>query len=354
MFKRFCLCFIVLLTVFANVSIANSNNPFAKNKSVNIGKDVNWNIDKESVLATKSSSDGNGSYYHLQFDNKQIKLFVSSDAQGASPKSFTQLEINNVQIDGKQSSLFKWCLNNQQRHSRFLQQGLTVKKNVCVVNGNTGSFVMRLNRDTLAELKNGKRLSIVIKPFRTPLDLNYDISDFDNMILALNAKPAAVFAAQAVNNAAANSNKKCWAGPPAKYKNIKSVEYDCSDATAKNDAETWVIKLVNQQKAKDQKVAAAQAKDLAEKNKERERLRLLAENKKQKQLAEKLKLEEAVQIEQAAIAASVAKQAQIGDQITQKMLKVCDKHWSKGEHRCYCQKYIEHAPSNIQANSSCN
>ena len=57
--------------------------------------------------------------------------------------------------------------------------------------------------------------------------------------------------------------------------------------------------------------------------------------------------------EEAAIAASVVKQSQLGDEITQKMLKMCDKYWSKGEHRCYCQKYIEHAPSGIQANSSC-
>jgi len=353
MFKRYCVCFIVLFSVFINVSVASSDNPFAKNKSINIGKDVSWDINKESVLATKSSSDENGSYYHLQFNNKQLKLFVTSDAQGNNPKSFTQLEIKNVQIDGKQSSLFKWCLNNQQRHSRFLQQGLTVKKKACEVNGETGSFVMQLNRDTLAALKSGKRMSIMIKPYRTPLDLNYDISDFDDMFLVLNVKPAPVVAAQAVNNSAEKSNKKCWAGPPAKYKNIQSVEYDCGDTTAKNDAETWVIKLVNQQKAKDQKAAVAQAKILADKNKERERLRLLVEEKKKKQLAEKLKLDEAAQIEQAAIAASLAKQAQIGDEITQKMLKVCDKYWSKGEHRCYCQRYIEHAPSNIKANSSC-
>jgi len=356
MFKRYCLCFIVLLSSFVNVSVASSDNPFAKNKSVNIGKDVSWDINKESVLATKSSGDGSGSYYHLQFNNKQLKLFVTSDAQGNDPKSFTQLEIKNVQIDGKQSSLFKWCLNNQQRHSRFLQQGLTVKKNACEVDGNTGSFVMHLNRDTLAALKSGKRMSIMIKPYRTPLNLKYDISDFDDMFLALNAKPAPVVVAQPVNDSSPMSNKKCWAGPPAKYKNIKSVEYDCDDAVAKNDAETWVIKLVNQQKTRDQKSAAEQAKVLAEKNKEKERSRLLAEKKKQKQqkqLAEKLKLDEAAQMEQAAIAASVAKQAQIGDEITQKMLKVCNKYWSKGEHRCYCQKFIEHAPSDIQANSSC-
>jgi len=226
---------------------------------------------------------------------------------------------------------------------------LIVKKNVCEVDGNAGSFVMHLNRDTLAALKGGKRMSIMIKPYRTPLVLNYDISDFGDMFLALNAKAAPVVAAQPVTNAAAVSNKKCWAGPPAQYKNIKSVEYDCDDETAKNDAEAWVIKLVNQQKVKDQNAAAAKAKALAEKN----RQRLLAEEKKKKQLAEKLKLEEAAKMEQAAIAASLAKQAQIGDEITQKMLKVCSKYWDQGKHRCYCQKYIEHAPADIQANSSC-
>jgi hypothetical protein len=58
-------------------------------------------------------------------------------------------------------------------------------------------------------------------------------------------------------------------------------------------------------------------------------------------------------MEAAAIAASEIKQAQLSDEITQKMLKVCDKYWSKGEHRCYCQKYIEHAPASIQASSTC-
>jgi len=360
MFKPFCLCLFVVFAVSSNVLAAN--NPFAKNKSVNIGKDIGWNIDKESLLATKSASDDSGSYYHLQFDNKQLKLFISSDAQGDTPKTFTQLEIKEIKIDGKQSSLFQWCLNNQQRHSRFLQQGLTVKNNVCEVDGNAGTFVMHLNRDTLMSLKDGKRLSIMIKPYRTVLDLNYDISDFDDMLLALNAGAMPMAAAPSANRlvkktnekGVKKTNKKCWAGPPAKYTNIKSVEYDCTDAVAKSDAEAWVIKLVNKQKAKDKQVAATQAKVVAERNKERERLRVQAEKKKQVQLAEQLKQEEALQVEQAALAASVVKQAQLNDEITQKMVKVCDRFWSKGEHRCYCQKYIEHAPSDIQANSSCN
>lgn len=347
MLNRFLTSLFILYSFSFNVSAMKSDNPFAKNESLNIGKDISWNIDKEAVIATKTASDNKGSYYHLQFDNKQLKLMVSGDADAQAPKAFSQLEVKDVTIDGKQSPLFKWCLANQQRHSRFLQQGLAVKRDICSIDGTAGSFVMRLNKDTLKSLQEGRRLSIMLKPFRTPLDLNYDISDFKDMFIALNAKAApvaaVVVAAPAVGVPAVKKTvKKCWAGPPAKYKNIKSVEYDCDDAASKLDAETWVTKLVNQEKAKEQKIAA-----------EKERQRKLAEEKKQKALAEKLKQEQLAKAEAAAIAASQAKQAQLGGEITQKMLSVCKKYWDKGEHRCYCQKYIEHAPSSIQANSTC-
>ncbi|HHJ35852.1 MAG TPA: hypothetical protein ENJ87_08800 [Gammaproteobacteria bacterium] len=352
MFNRFYLPFLLLFMMSTSVLAVNSNNPFARNKSINIGKDISWEINKDSMVATKSAGDDKGNYYHLRFDNRQLELFISSDPDGDQPKNFTQLEIKDVKIDGKQSPLFKWCLNNQQRHSRFLQQGLSVKKNICEVDSSSGSFVMHLNSDTLAALKNGNRLSIMIKPYRTPLDLTYDISDFKDMFLVLNTKPVPVVAAPA-DKAVEMPGKKCWAGPPAKYKNIKSVEYDCDDTAARNDAEKWVIKLVNQERAKDQKLATEKAAVAAEKNRERERLRKAAEEKKKKQAALKLKQDEVLQAEAAAIAASVAKQAQIGDEITQKMLKVCNKYWSKGEHRCYCQKYIDHAPAEIKAKSTC-
>ena len=70
-------------------------------------------------------------------------------------------------------------------------------------------------------------------------------------------------------------------------------------------------------------------------------------------MAAQLKKEEALAAEAAAVAASQANQAQLGSEISQKMIKVCEKYWSKGEHRCYCQKYIQHAPSEIQASSTC-
>ncbi len=136
--------------------------------------------------------------------------------------------------------------------------------------------------------------------------------------------------------------KICQVQAPKKYNNIKSVDYNCDDAVAKNNAENEVIALVDQEHAKEKKL-------LAEKNRQRK----LAEEKKQKALAEKLKQEQILQAEAAAIAASQAKQAQINDEITQKMLNVCKKFWDKGEHRCYCQKYIEHSPVSIQASSRC-
>jgi hypothetical protein len=349
MLNRFFLSFIVLCIFSFHVSANSGDNPFAKSEELDIGKEFSWNIDKELVLATKSASDQKGSYYHLQYDNTQLKLIISSDAKGVMAKKFNQLEIKDVTIDGKRIPLFKWCLNNQQRHDRFLQQGLAVKKNVCSIDGDAGSFIMLLNKETLLSLQKGKRLTIKLSPFRTPLDLNYDISDFKDMYLLLNTKVDPVAVVAPPKPAAKEIKKNCLVVPPAKYSNIEPVEYDCGDEPAKKEAEAWVINLVKQEKAKQQKSAAIAAESAAE----RERQRKLLEQIKQEALAEKRKQEEKLLLEAAAIAASEVKQAQLNDEITQKMLKVCEKNWRKGEHRCYCQKYIEHAPASIQASASC-
>ena len=51
----FILCFFSL-----NAAAMNGDNPFAKNESVEIGKDISWNIDKKNKLATKTGSDDKG------------------------------------------------------------------------------------------------------------------------------------------------------------------------------------------------------------------------------------------------------------------------------------------------------
>ncbi|MDT8283688.1 MAG: hypothetical protein RQ982_12890 [Gammaproteobacteria bacterium] len=313
-----------------------------------VGTDATWKIDKDTGQAIKTSSRSKGVYYHLSFDNEQLKLNVTKDAAGTKPKSFSQFEIKDIEIDGQQSPLFKWCLNNQERHSRFLQQGLTVKQNICVIDGSAGSFAMRLNKDTLMSLQAGSRLVVTLKPYRTPLELTYDISDFKDMYLALNARPAVVDVPVVVTGAAvvpvvaSKPIKKCLASPPAAYKNIKPVEYDCGNTAAKNEAQMSMDRLVGQEKEKARELAA-----------EKEKQRKLEEEKKQKAIAAQLKKQQALQLEAAAIAASKEKQAQISEEIAQRMISVCEKYWRKGEHRCYCQKYIEHAPAEVQASSTC-
>jgi hypothetical protein len=93
MFNRFIILLFVQCLFCFNASAKNSNNPFAKNESLNIGKDIKWSIDKNSVTATKTANDNKGNYYHLQFDNVRLKLLISKDASASMPKSFSQLEI---------------------------------------------------------------------------------------------------------------------------------------------------------------------------------------------------------------------------------------------------------------------
>jgi hypothetical protein len=348
MFNRFFSLLALSVMIPASATAMNIDNPFGKNETLTVGKEVPWQIDKDAGLSRKTANH-DGQFYHLIFNNSQLELVISEDEAGEQPKTFTQLEVKDVQIDGKQSMLFKWCLSNQSNHSRFLQQGLTVRKNICSVDGGAGSFKMQLNKETMKSLLESSRLTIVLKPFRTPLEIKYDTSDFSDMVTAMNARPepvkAAAPAAGVATQAAtpkAEPAKKCWAGPPAEYQSIKPVEYDCNDAAAKKDAEAWVVKLVNQEKDKQKKLAA-----------ERERQRKLAEEKRKKQEAERLALEKQKAAEAAAIAASKAKQAELNSEITEKMVGVCSKFWDKGEHRCYCQKYISFAPAEIQANSTC-
>lgn len=343
MFNWLPAAFIALYLFSCNALALGNDNLFAKSESLSTAKSAVWRIDKAAVQATKSIDD-DATYYHLQFDNKQIKLVVTSDAAGVKPKTFSQFEIQNVEIDGEQAPLFKWCLSNQERHSRFLQQGLTVKKGVCAIDANAGTFIMRLNSATLKSLQSGSRLLISLQPFRTTLALNYDISDFSDMYTTLNAKPEPVVAkAPVVANvpavAVSQPVKMCKAEAPAKYKKIKAVEYKCVDIVAKTNAEASVDKLVAQEKEKQQKLAA-----------EKDKLRQLAEAKKQKDRAVRDEHDRRMQIEAAVI---IEKQAALGREISAKMISMCNKFWTQGEHRCYCEKYIEHAPSGIQSDPGC-
>ena len=78
-----------------------------------------------------------------------------------------------------------------------------------------------------------------------------------------------------------------------------------------------------------------------------------AERKRKEAEAARLAKEEALKKEQEAIAASAALRAELSSDIAKKMIAVCEKKWAEGEHRCYCEKYIEFAPANIKSNPDC-
>lgn len=345
--------FLIVLAAFCLVTNAfakNADNPFAKVASVDIGSDASWVI--KDNTATRSGSDS-GTYYHLVYDKKQIHLRITSSAEDseASAKKYDQFAVNDVLIDGKRLPVFQWCLGNQQRHNRFLQQGLTVEKDVCKNQGEVGAFSMKINVATLDMLKSGSKLTFELKPFRSKVNVIFDVSDFPYVIAELNSPPVLSQAVEVIENpvpvvetAAVITPKKCKASPPTGFAEIKTIEYNCANAEAKEKAVSDVNAEVSNERERRKKVAAEREKEkLAEKK--------VTKEVPKKATKKKLSAEEAALA--AALAASAAKQQAIDNEITNKMLGVCQKKWEKGEHRCYCEKYIDHAPKEIQESSTC-
>jgi hypothetical protein len=330
------------------LALANDN-PFDKGESVTIGSGNAWVV--KDKTATRSGAYGD-SFYHLFYDRKQLRLRITDGAEDneVSARQYQQFAVEDVRVDGKRLPLFQWCLGNQQRHSRFLQQGLKVKQDVCNNRGEKGTFIMRLNAATLDTLKKGQTLSFKLKPFRTSLNVNFDISDFTDVIAKLSTRVKLVQQPQApipeIDLDKVVAFEKCKAEPPKDFATITPIEYVCDDVTAKAEAEASIGALV----AKERKLKIQLAA-------ERERkLKQAAEAKKAKEEADKKAAEEAaakLAEEQAALAAAEASKKEMNAEITNKMLAVCQKKWAKGEHRCYCEKFIAHAPAGIESDPSC-
>ena len=334
---------IMVLFMWLPVEALAGNNPFDKNVNINIGSDNEWRI--KDKTATRSGSDS-GDFYHLFYDRKQLRLRITDGAEDseASARQYQNFSVEDVQVDGKRLPLFQWCLINQPKHSRFLQQGLKVKQGVCSNRGEKGAFNMRLNVATLEALKNGQTLSFMIKPFRSSMTVNFDISDFLDVTAKLSTRVKPVHKApepgQVVQLDKVIAVEMCKANPPKGFATIKSVEYDCKDAAAKTRAEASIEGMVTKERKRKAQVA------------ESERKRKEAEAAKK--WAEKKAAEEKLAAEQAALAEVEASKQVINAEITNKMLAVCMKKWESGEHRCYCEKFIAHAPAGIESDPSCS
>jgi hypothetical protein len=343
--------FICLAILFTSSQVtAKSPNPFDKTIMVTAGSDVTWQFGEQT--ATKSVKGADGTWYHLFYDGLRLRLRLtgsSHDSQFAA-KQFEDFAVLDVRVDGDRLNVFQWCLNNQERHNRFLQQGLSVKKEVCQNLGEQGSYVMRLTKETIDALDKGNTIEYELKPFRTKVLVKFSIDDFNKANIEFKkqyeaklaaSRPTAEPAAVApVAKAAAPKSKpkpkaKCKIGPPEGFSGVKTISYDCDDEAARNTARASVDSAVN-------KIREQRKKAEAE-----------AERKRKEAEAARLAREEALRKEQEALAASAAVQAELSSDIAKKMIAVCEKKWAEGEHRCYCEKYIKYAPANIKANSSC-
>jgi hypothetical protein len=346
--KLFHLLISLALLISSSQVHARTDNPFDKAVIISAGNDVTWKFGEQS--ATKSVKGSDGTWYHLFYDGLRLRIRLTGSAADSSSgaKQFDEFAVYDVKVDGKRLDVFQWCLNNQDRHSRFLQQGLSVKKGVCQNQGEQGAFVMRLTKETIADLNRGNEIEYKIKPFRTTIQVKFNIDDFDKAVsqfkkqhdakLAASKPKAPVKAAPVVVAAPKpkpKSKAKCKVGPPEGFAEVKAISYNCDDAKARNKAKTSVDAKVNKIREQRKKVAAE------------------AERKRKQEEAARLAKEEQKLKEQEALAASAAIQAELSSDIAKKMIAVCEKKWATGEHRCYCQKYIQFAPASIQANSSC-
>jgi hypothetical protein len=353
---RFLICIGVLVT--SSHAIAISNNPFDKAVTVSAGSDVRWQYGEQK--ATKSVKGADGTWYHLFYDGLRLRLRLTGSAEDSQygARQFEDFAVNDVRIDGNRVELFQWCLNNQDKHSRFLQQGLTVKKEICQNQGEQGTFIMRLTKDTITALNSGNVIEYELKPFRTTVKVKFNIDDFDQVNSEFKRQQEAKLAASkaakekaeaearaatAVTPAAVATVAKpkpkpkarCMVGPPEGFSEVKVIEYNCDDAAARSRAQASVDSKVSAIKAQRKKAAAE------------------AERKRKEAEAARLAKEEALKKEQEALAASAALRAELSSDIAKKMIAVCEKKWAEGEHRCYCEKYIQFAPPNITSNPDC-
>lgn len=332
-----------LLLVSTQIYAAIGANPFDRSVKNTIGTNVPWQYKDDTAFKVSQDSMDSDTYYHLVFDGKSLRLSLSS-SNADSPQDarhFDQFAVNDVKIDGKRMPLFQWCLSHQEKHDRFLQQGLAVDSGICENRGENGTFIMKLNPETLKELKTGKNLSFAIKPFRTMVVVNYSLADFSAMATRVLAEqaPAKPVKETSAPSASETVARVCTVKPPAGFEKIKPITYTCdsvSDEASANKSMNAEVSRIEKERAAEK--AKKQQAELAKKKKEEEALR-------------KLQLQQ--QQEAAAIAASKVKREQLNKEITVKMVAMCKKMWSRGESRCYCEKYIDQAPPGIKPNPDC-
>ncbi|HEY9052110.1 MAG TPA: hypothetical protein VIQ03_11235 [Gammaproteobacteria bacterium] len=323
----------VLLLSFAmllvNASAYAVVNPFKKTKDYAFNDDVNWYF-KEGA-AVKSGSrreDAEVFYYHLNINKERMRLRLSkNDPSGEleNTRDISDLEIEDVLVDGRRLARFQWCLDNQERIGKTLKSDAVVINDTCIVSGN--DFSIFLNDETKSLLKRAGKIDFVITPYGRPIRLSYSMGGFAGVMAQVDRpepppvinRPAPVkpvVAPKPVKKVV----KTCYANPPAEFNTvIKPEDYPCDDMTRKAAAVKAVDVMVEKERQKRREAEAA-------------RLRKEAEQAEARKIAEeKSKIEKEWEAKQEAI-----------------WVTRCQKHWVKGESPCYCEKYLDSAPKGVK------
>ncbi len=341
------MCLLILL--FG--SAAHAANPFRKDVVVMVGDGQPWAVQGQQVV--KQSAESQGMYYRLSFAAGQLRLRLGDAPQGETGKAFSRLEIHDVLVDGQRLPLFSWCLAHQSRHHRFLQQGLTVRDRICLVEAELGEFVINLNKAAWQRIKAAKRLSFVVKPYRTAIRIHYDMQGFDAAYARLAAKPVRTAGAEAPppKPAVAVGGQQCRLAPPVNYPDIAPIAYRCGDEAARQRASAGMQQQVAKRARQARSTVSAdkgQSPAVVKKTavKTASATRVVAE------AATTAGASNGSGVTESGVAENLAAQSELVTEITEKMVAMCSKYWEKGEHRCYCQKFIDHAPEAVRATAS--
>ena len=311
------------------------DNPFKKTKNYAFGNDVSWyQKDDAAVKSGRTRDGGDALYFHVHVNKDRLRLRLgkndpSGDLENTRP--LDRLEITDVTLDGKRLERFQWCLDNQERPGNKLKQNAVVINDACVNAGGTGDFIVMLDEASHDSLKRAQKLEFVVEPYGRPVKLSYTMNGFAAIMNEINKpapppvvvkkpvpkpKPKPVVAKPKPKPKPKKVVvKMCYANPPGDFKNaVKTEAYPCNNAAKKAAAEKRVAANVDKEK---QKMAA-------------EMERLAREEEIKKKAAESTQREKEWEVKQAEL-----------------WVKRCQKHWTKGVSPCFCEKYIDQAPSNV-------
>lgn len=302
-------------------------NPFKKTKNYKFGNDVSWFFKKDAAVKSGHVKDGSDTlYYHLNITKDRLRLRLGkNDPSGEleGTRNLYKLAIIDVLMDGKRFSLFDWCLSNQQRPGKKLRLGSLVVNDACVNEGG-GDFTMVLDKAGRNQLKNAQKIEFIVAPYNRPVKLAYTMAGFA-VIMSEIDKPVPVVkkvVAKVVVKATPKPERRpkkvvriCVAKVPADFTSVvKAIRYRCNNQTKKMAAEKKIAGLVDQEKQK-----------------------MVAE-------LDRMRQEEAAKLQ-----SSVNRQREIEWDKKQTVIWIrrCNKHWVNGVSPCFCEKYINQAPSGV-------